>query len=54
MYSTLRRFLPIPDLIIELTAPYSILSQRIAKNQRDTDIEISEGLARNLTNLIEA
>ena len=44
LYSTLRRFLPLPDLIIELTAPYSILAERMAKRQRDLDIEKSEDL----------
>ena len=53
LYSTLRLFLPLPDLIIELTAPYSILAERMAKRQRDMDIERSEDLLE-LGKLFEA
>jgi deoxyadenosine/deoxycytidine kinase len=52
LYSTLRLFLPLPDLIIKLTAPYSILAERMAKRQRDIDIEKSEDLVE-LEKLIE-
>ena len=52
LYSTLRRFLPPPDIIIKLTAPYSILAERMAKRQRDLDIEKSEDLLE-LEKLIE-
>ena len=52
LYSTLRLFLPLPDLIIKLTAPYSILAERMAKRQRDLDIERSEDLLA-LEKLIE-
>lgn len=52
LYSTLRLFLPFPDLIIKLTAPYSILAERMAKRQRAIDIEQSEDLIA-LENLIE-
>ena len=52
LYSTLRRFLPQPDLIIKLAAPYSILAERMAKRQRDLDIERSEDLLA-LEKLIE-
>lgn len=53
LYSTLRQFLPLPNLIIELTAPYSILAERMAKRQRDMDIERSEDLLE-LGKLFEA
>jgi len=52
LYSTLRLFLPLHDLIIKLTAPYSILAERMAKRQRDIDIEKSEDLLE-LGKLIE-
>ena len=52
LYSTLRRFLPLPDLIINLDAPYSILAERMAKRQRELDIERSEDLLA-LEKLIE-
>ena len=44
LYATLRLFLSLPDLIIKLTAPYSMLAERMAKRQRDIDIEKSEDL----------
>jgi deoxyadenosine/deoxycytidine kinase len=44
LYSTLRLFLPLPDLIVKLTAPYSVLAERMAKRQRDIDIAKSEDL----------
>jgi len=52
LYSTLHLFLPLPDLIIKLTTPYSILAERMVKRQRDIDIEKSEDLLE-LGKLIE-
>ena len=52
LYSTLRRFLPPPDLIIKMTAPASILVERMVKRQRDIDIAKSEDLVA-MENLIE-
>jgi len=53
LYSALRLFLPLPDLIIRLTAPISILAERMTKRQREIDIEKSEDLVE-LEKLIEA
>ena len=52
LYSTLRLLLPLPNLIIKLTAPYSVLAERMAKRHRDIDIEKSEDLLE-LGKLIE-
>lgn len=52
LYSSIRHFLPLPDLIIRLTAPVSILAERMAKRQREIDIEKSEDLFE-LEKLIE-
>jgi len=52
LYSTLRHLLPPPDLIIQLTAPVSILAERMMKRGRDIDIAKSEDLAA-LERLIE-
>jgi deoxyadenosine/deoxycytidine kinase len=52
LYSTLRHLLPPPDLIIQLTAPVSILAERMIKRGRDIDIAKSEDLAA-LERLIE-
>ena len=52
LYLTLRRFLPMPDLIIHLDAPHTILAERMAKRNRVLDIEQSEDL-RELGKLID-
>ncbi|MGD8456105.1 MAG: deoxynucleoside kinase [Anaerolineales bacterium] len=52
LYSTLRRSLPPPDLIIHLTAPVPILTARMAKRERNIEIAKSKDLAA-LQNLIE-
>jgi deoxyadenosine/deoxycytidine kinase len=52
LYSTLRQFLPPPDLIIKLTAPHSILVDRMEKRQRGIDIVKSEDLVE-MENLID-
>lgn len=44
MFSILRQFLPLPDLIIKLSAPKSILVNRRAKRKRNLDIVESEDL----------
>jgi deoxyguanosine kinase len=52
LYSTFRQLLPLPDLIIKLTAPIPILAARMAKRGRAIDIEKPEDLV-DLENLIE-
>jgi len=44
LYETLRHFLPSPDLIIHLYAPYSIIAERMEKRQRSLDIERTQDL----------
>jgi deoxyadenosine/deoxycytidine kinase len=51
LYSTLRQFLPMPDLIIKLTAPHSILVDRMKNRQRGIDIVKPEDLVE-MENLI--
>ena len=52
LYSTLRLFLPSPDLMIILTAPYGVIAERMRKRGRDIDIERSQDLIE-LEKLIE-
>ena len=52
MYTTLRLFLPTPDLIIKLTAPHSILVDRMEKRQRGIDI-VKPGDLVEMENLID-
>jgi len=52
LYTTLRLFLPTPDLIIKLTAPHSILVDRMKKRQRGIDIVKPEDLVE-MENLID-
>jgi deoxyadenosine/deoxycytidine kinase len=42
LYSMLRLFLPSPDLMIILTAPYGVIAERMRKRGRDIDIERSQ------------
>jgi deoxyadenosine/deoxycytidine kinase len=44
LYTILRQFLPLPDLIIKLSAPNSVLVDRMVKRQRDIDIIKPEDL----------
>jgi deoxyadenosine/deoxycytidine kinase len=44
LYTMLRRFLPPPDLIIELYAPLPTITDRMVKRGRDHDIERKEDL----------
>jgi deoxyguanosine kinase len=52
LYSILRLFLPSPDLMISLTAPYDVIAERMRKRGRDIDIERSQDLIE-LHKLIE-
>jgi deoxyadenosine/deoxycytidine kinase len=52
LYSILRQFLPLPDLIIKLSAPNSVLVNRMVKRQRDIDIIKPEDLLE-MENIIE-
>ena len=52
LYSILRLFLPSPDLLIILTAPLAIITERMGKRGRDIDIERSQDLIE-LEKLIE-
>ena len=52
LYSTLRKLLPFPDLVIKLNAPCAVLAKRMATRQREIDIEKSKDLAE-LEALIE-
>jgi deoxyadenosine/deoxycytidine kinase len=52
LYSILRQFLPLPDLIIKLSAPNSVLVDRMVKRQRDIDIIKPEDLLE-MENIIE-
>ncbi len=52
LYSTLRTFLPLPDLFIKLSAPISLLTDRMIKRQREIDIIKTEDLV-DMENLIE-
>jgi deoxyadenosine/deoxycytidine kinase len=52
LYSTLRKFLPLPDLIIKLNAPHSLLAERMIKRQREIDVIKPEDLV-DMENLID-
>lgn len=44
LYTTLRSFLPLPDLMIILGAPHQVIAERMKRRGREIDIERSQDL----------